>query len=212
MGKDYYSVLGVARNATADQVRVRFRELARTRHPDRFQGEEKTQAEIDFQEITQAFNVLSDPRRRLQFDQEAAAPESQATVDPGQAGKVYVRRGVKAYREGNHAEAAKNFERATEESPDDARAWNYLAQAYQHQRRWSARARNAAAKACKLEPMNATYLKLAGRLFAEGEQYERAAKYYVAARDWGGEDAEVTEALEAIKRQMKKPRGGLFGG
>ena len=213
MGKDYYAVLGVQRDCSAQQVRARFLELARTQHPDRFQGEAKVDAEREFQEITEAFNILSDPARRRQVDSELSAPETRANEEgPGQAAKVYLRRGIKAYREGNHADAADNFERATEESPEDARAWGYLAQACQHQRRWGARARKAAAKACQLDPMNVTYLKLAGRLFAQAEMYGKAAKYYIAARDWGGEDADVNEALDDIRSRMKKPRGGLFGG
>lgn len=212
MGKDYYSVLGVEQNASAEQVRARFLELARTQHPDRFQGEEKSRAEQQFQEITEAFNILSDPERRRLADQEMATQEPGQRSDQGQAAKVYLRRGIKAYREGNHADAADNFERATQENPSDAKAWGYLAQACQHQRRWGARGRKAAAKACELEPMNVTYLKLAGRLFAQAEMHGKAAKYYVAARDWGGADPEVEEALSEIRRRMKKPRGGLFGG
>ena len=52
MGKDYYVILGAARNASKEQIRVRFRQLARERHPDRFQGVERQKAELDFQEIT----------------------------------------------------------------------------------------------------------------------------------------------------------------
>jgi len=209
MGKDYYSILGVPQNATTDQVRKRFLELARSQHPDRFQGQDKERAEADFQEITEAFNILSDPERRRQVDVELARPESSAS-DPGQAAKVYMSRGIKAYRAGNHLEAAKNFERATSEDPRDARAWSYFAQACQHQKRWWARGRQAAAKACQLEPMNATYLKLAGKLFLQADMLGRAGKYYVAAQSWGGEDPEVEKALDEIKRRAKKGRGGLF--
>lgn len=213
MGKDYYAVLGVQRDSDAGQVRARFLELARTQHPDRFQGDEKVRAEVKFQEITEAFNILSDPARRRQVDAELSGPETRTKGEgAGQAAKVYLQRGIKAYREGNHSDAADNFERATEESPEDARAWGYLAQACQHQRRWGSRARKAAAKACQLEPMNVIYLKLAGRLFAQAEMNGKAAKYYIAARDWGGQDPEIEEALDEIRQRMKKPRGGLFGG
>ncbi|HSM50193.1 MAG TPA: DnaJ domain-containing protein, partial [Thermoanaerobaculia bacterium] len=45
MAKDLYAILGVSRTATPDQIRQRFRELARTSHPDRFQGEARRRAE-----------------------------------------------------------------------------------------------------------------------------------------------------------------------
>ena len=45
MARDLYAVLAVPRNATEEQIRQRFRETARLRHPDRFQGAEKETAE-----------------------------------------------------------------------------------------------------------------------------------------------------------------------
>jgi molecular chaperone DnaJ len=54
MSIDYYAVLGVGREAGADEIRRRFRDLARQRHPDRFQGSEKARAETEFQAVTQA--------------------------------------------------------------------------------------------------------------------------------------------------------------
>ncbi len=212
MAKDYYAILGVPRNATQAQVRARFLELARNQHPDRFQGEEKVKAEDEFQEITQAFNVLSDPTQRREADAALLQADKGGGEEQSGAAKVYIRRGIKAYRERNFVEAADNFQRATKEEPRNARAWSYLAQACQHQSARLAKARQAAAKACQLEPMNARYLKLAGRLFAQAEMYSRAEKYYVAAQNWGEEDAEVEAALADVQRRMKKSRGGLFGG
>ena len=72
MAKDYYSILSVMRSATPEEIRNRFRQLARERHPDRFQGAERAKAEGDFQEITEAFNMLSNPERRRQIDLELA--------------------------------------------------------------------------------------------------------------------------------------------
>lgn len=211
-GKDYYAILGVPRNATQAQVRSRFLELARSKHPDRYQGDEKVRAEEEFQEITQAFNMLNDPGRRREVDEGLRQADKTPSEGPGDLVKVLLNRGIKAYREKNYVDAAENFERATKEAPRNARAWSYLAQACQHQRRWWSRARKAAAKACQIEPMNAKYLKLAGKIFAQSEMFARAEKYYVAAQNWGGEDVDVEAALADVRRRMKKPRGGLFGG
>jgi len=68
MAKNYYGVLGLAQNATDEDVRRRFKKLAREKHPDRFQGEEKLRVERDFQALTEAFNVLTDPERRRVHD------------------------------------------------------------------------------------------------------------------------------------------------
>jgi curved DNA-binding protein CbpA len=205
---DYYAVLGLPTNATSKQVRDRFLDLARERHPDRFQGQEKAEAEIEFQRITEAFNILSDPERRRQVDLEMSRPTASQQHDPGHAGKVYMQRGIKAYKEKNYLQAAENFTRVTKEDPDNARGWHYLALACQHQRRWHGRARSAIAKACELEPMNANYLKMAGRLFAESGMASRAERYYEQALNWGGDDPKITTALEELRRAGKK---GLFG-
>ncbi len=208
MAKDYYSVLGLPQNATAKQVRARFLELARSRHPDRFQGADKSKAELEFQEITQAFNILSDPERRRQVDATLARPAASRQHDPGQAAKVYLQRGIRAYREKNYLRAAENFDRATREDPSNSRSWHYLALACKHQRRWLSRARNAIQTACELEPMNASYLKLAGELFAESGMASRAEQYYEQALNWGGEDQAIEAELQKLR---KKGKGSLFG-
>ena len=109
MQKDYYAVLGLPRNASPEEIRARFRDLARNRHPDRFHGAEKAAAEAEFQAITEAFNVLSDPERRRQHDLELVRPIAAAAREAEgreEVARVYMQRGIKAYRERNFIEAA----------------------------------------------------------------------------------------------------------
>lgn len=65
--KDYYETLGVPRAATAAEIKKAFRKLARTHHPDT--AKNKTDAAEKFQEINQAYEVLSDPAKRKLFDE-----------------------------------------------------------------------------------------------------------------------------------------------
>lgn len=65
--RDYYEVLGLARNATADEVKRAFRQLARKYHPDANPGDPA--AEERFKELNEAYEVLSDPEKRAQYDQ-----------------------------------------------------------------------------------------------------------------------------------------------
>jgi curved DNA-binding protein CbpA len=212
MAKSYYDVLGLAQNSTAEQIRARFVDLARQRHPDRFQGEEKERAEKEFQDITEAFNVLANPERRRQHDLELARPLAQRqAADPGQLARVYLQRGSKAYRDKNYFEAAENFDRATKAQPENAKTWHHLALACSHQRRWLSRAVAAVARACELEPMNPDYLKLAGRIFESAEMFLRAEQYYNEALKWGGEDLAVEQRLDELRKKIKKSKGGFFG-
>lgn len=65
-GKDYYKILGVARTATADELKKAFHKLAMQCHPDRHPGDKA--AEERFKEINEAYAVLSDPEKRKQYD------------------------------------------------------------------------------------------------------------------------------------------------
>jgi DnaJ-class molecular chaperone len=64
--KDYYKILGVGKNATADDMKKAFRKLARKYHPDVNPGDK--QAEARFKEINEAYEVLSDPAKREKYD------------------------------------------------------------------------------------------------------------------------------------------------
>ena len=64
--RDLYSVLGVSRNATADEIKRAYRKLARKYHPDRNQGDKES--EERFKEVQEAYDTLSDPEKRKQYD------------------------------------------------------------------------------------------------------------------------------------------------
>jgi len=64
---DYYDTLGVKRDASADDLKKAFRHLARKYHPDLNKG--SREAEEKFKEINEAYQVLSDPQKKAQYDQ-----------------------------------------------------------------------------------------------------------------------------------------------
>ena len=67
--KDYYSILGVGKSASADELKRAYRKLALQWHPDRHQGTDKKQAEEKFKEINKAYEVLSNPQKKQTYDQ-----------------------------------------------------------------------------------------------------------------------------------------------
>lgn len=65
--RDYYEVLGVKKGASVDEIKKAYRKLAVKYHPDKNPGDK--QAEDRFKEINEAYAVLSDPKKKEQFDQ-----------------------------------------------------------------------------------------------------------------------------------------------
>ncbi|MDX3102912.1 molecular chaperone DnaJ [Nonomuraea angiospora] len=65
--KDYYAVLGVPKTATAEEIKKAYRKLARQYHPDTNQGDPTK--ETKFKEVSEAYDVLSDTKRRKEYDE-----------------------------------------------------------------------------------------------------------------------------------------------
>ena len=86
--KDYYGALGVKKGATAEEIRKAFRKLARKYHPDVNPGDKK--AEEKFKEISEANDVLSDPKKRKIYDQLGFYSDN---IDPA-AAEAYARGGA----------------------------------------------------------------------------------------------------------------------
>ena len=82
MAKDYYKTLGIAQNATKEEIKKKYRELAHKYHPDKGGDEQK------FKELNEAYQVLSDEQKRSQYDQfgrvfEGSGPQQGGFEWPG---------------------------------------------------------------------------------------------------------------------------------
>ena len=103
MPRDFYDTLGVSRSASADEIKKAYRKLAAQYHPDRTGGDKA--AEVKFKEATAAYEVLSDPEKKTQYDQyghvggaggfpgaggfSAGFPGGAAGVDPAAAEELF---------------------------------------------------------------------------------------------------------------------------
>lgn len=67
--RDYYEILGISRDATPDQIKDAYKNLARKYHPDMNQDKDKKAAEEKFKEISEAYEVLIDPQKKQLYDQ-----------------------------------------------------------------------------------------------------------------------------------------------
>jgi len=100
MNEDYYKTLGVSETASADEIKKAFRTLAKKYHPDKNKGDK--QAENRFKEISAAYEVLSDPRKKAEYDTMrkygafagAGRPgQGYGGFDPGQFSQFWQRQG-----------------------------------------------------------------------------------------------------------------------
>src|SRR5512135_2035433 len=79
---DYYQTLGVERAASADEIRKAYRKLARKHHPDLNPGDKS--AEDRFKKVQEAYDVLSEPKKKQMYDQVGFYSENGA---PGAGGR-----------------------------------------------------------------------------------------------------------------------------
>ena len=64
--KDFYKVLGVNKKAPADEIKKKYRSLARDLHPDKTKGDKKL--EDRFKAVSEAYDILSDDKKRREYD------------------------------------------------------------------------------------------------------------------------------------------------
>lgn len=96
MKRDYYEVLGVSKNADDNTIKKAYRKLAKKYHPDANAG--SAQAEEKFKEVTEAYDILSDPKKRKLYDQFGhAAFDGSAAGDAGSYGNAYGYGGAGSY-------------------------------------------------------------------------------------------------------------------
>src|SRR6476620_4395402 len=79
--RDYYEVLGVAKNASEEDIKKAYRKHAMKHHPDRNQGDSAKKSEEKFKECKEAYEMLSDGQKRAAYDQ-----YGHAGVDPNMRG------------------------------------------------------------------------------------------------------------------------------
>jgi DnaJ-class molecular chaperone len=94
--RDYYEVLGVSKTAPADDIKKSYRRLARKYHPDTNRGDPS--AEAKFKEVQEAYEVLSDPKKRQAYDQFGHAGVSSAQAAEAAAAAASAGRGAGGFR------------------------------------------------------------------------------------------------------------------
>lgn len=211
MKVNYYEVLGVERSASEQEIRDRFRRLAREQHPDRYKGNDKADAERKFQTLTEAVNVLTNPTRRKQHDSELTSKSAAGPADFAQVAKAYLGKGVKAFKEGDFRSAYENFDMAVKHNAADAKAHHYLALAAMRIPGYTRQSVQAIEAAVQREPVNPVYLKDAGLISRRAGLNAKAERYLDEALKWDPSNLELQTALAELRQGKGEVREGGKG-
>ncbi|MEB3357988.1 MAG: DnaJ domain-containing protein [Synechococcales bacterium] len=138
----YYDVLGVHRDATLGEIKRAYRRLARRYHPDVNPGD-RTALEA-FQQVAQAYQVLSDPDARAQYDRQTFPAEGEGTTSETSTAESpttatdYYQQGLRQVRQGQFQEAIAAYTQAIQLQPSFADAHNQRGFAHSKLQNYSA--------------------------------------------------------------------------
>jgi curved DNA-binding protein CbpA len=194
---NYYDLLGIGKSATTADVRKAYARLAREKHPDRFPDPAaKLSVQQAFQEITAAFNTLSNARSREEYDKSLEAP-ARAPV-PEEIARDAFERSQKLYEAKNFFDAVELLRIAVNHAPQEARYHAALGRALARNPHWVREGIQSLEKAVQLAPRQAGYhAELAELLAGQGLRL-RARKAADAALRLDPNQATALKVMEAV--------------
>lgn len=210
---NYYQILNIERDATPQEVKSAYFEMARKYHPDRFNRElpqdSRDMIEEVFGHITRAFQTLNNEKEKQDYDAKLDKPEEVDRKALEQKADVKFRQGKSLYNRGKYEEALVYFEEAIRIKSNKANYFLFLAKAESKVPSFNEKAEEDFHKAIELEPWDA------GHFFALGEYYDqeglsvKAKKQYKKALDIDPEHEMALKALGLTGTPGKKK--GLKG-
>jgi curved DNA-binding protein CbpA len=206
-----YDTLGVERDASDQDIRHAFRQLALKYHPDRFADSQRAAAEERFQGITEAFNVLRDPESREKYDKGIVQSTDGERMDSKEIARRLAAKGAQLMREGKFAEAVENLKMAIDHDDGNSRAHYFYAQVL---RRFTGKERDAlrhAEKAISLEPGNATMMAEAAALSLAAGMKSRAQRLAQEALSLDPTNTKARNVMNQLDGGDGDKGAGLFG-
>jgi curved DNA-binding protein CbpA len=206
-----YDTLGIERDASDQDIRTAFRQLALKYHPDRFGDSQRAEAEERFQGITEAFNVLRDPGRREKYDKGISQSADSDRMDAKEISRRLAGKGAQLLREGKFAEAVENLKMAVDHDDENSRAHYFYCQALQRIPGKERDALRHAEKAVSLEPGNATMKAEAASLALVTGMKSRALRLAQEALALDPTNSKATDLMNQLEGGDVDKGGSLFG-
>jgi tetratricopeptide (TPR) repeat protein len=220
-GRDHYMILGIDRGAARTDVREAYYALARRYHPDRFRSgglrDLLPRFEAFFTLVTDAYNTLSSPERRSEYDQQLAAlvrePAPTRESDTVRLARENYLRAKVLLQRGRHVEASTFLENAVK--LDDTQAEYHMELGIQLVRNVRRRedAEHHLKKAIALAPASVQAYLALGQLYHRQERFEDAGRLIKEVLRWEPQNVEAKALLaEIVARKEKSGEGGILRG
>ena len=171
------------------------------RHPDRFQGTNRQVAELEFQAITEAYNVLVDPAQRARYDQQLEKGQHEALTNPKDVAKALLAKAVGCVKQGKFADAEQYFTQAIAHDGQNARAHQLFGVFLAQQLHRVEQGLRHLDQAVKLDPNDVRILLDASKAFARGRMTARAVRLAKQAAQLDPGEPAIEAWLQELQSQ-----------
>jgi curved DNA-binding protein CbpA len=187
---DYYQLLGLAPTAGASDIRAAYVRLAKERHPDKFSDpSEKEKAQLFFQDLTTAFNTLSNEARRREYDSQRERPKPRT---PEEIAREAFENSGPAFEQGDYQGALTFLQTAVHHAPQEPQYHLALGRAMGRFRETARKGIEVLEKAAQAFPRNpGVWYELALLYQAQGLKL-RAQKAVESAQRLAPRDARIS--------------------
>jgi curved DNA-binding protein CbpA len=187
---DYYQLLGLMPSAGAADIRAAYVRLAKERHPDKFSDPgEKEKAQLFFQDLTTAFNTLSNEARRREYDEERERPQPKSPED---IARDAFEKSAPAFEQGDYEGGITYLQTAVHHAPQEPQYHVALGRAMGRFKQLSRKGVEVLEKASQAFPQNAAvWYELAVLYQGQGLKL-RAQKAAESAQRLAPRDARIS--------------------
>lgn len=207
--QNFYEILGVPQDASTAAITETFRRLVKEHHPDRFlDPARKAQAEVFLKDITEAYNTLSKPRLRSEYDRGLSSASGSQLVQKSQQEQVkeFLSAGLSRLRSGEVSAALTMFDHVIRLDPENDAALFQAGMIRLKNPKWRVMGAQQVEQAIERNAFNASYVEAYAEFLIENNQPLRAQKLLETALP----NHPTNEALTVLLAQSRGEKAAGF--